>query len=272
MVADGLLYWPFEDPRFSADLGEYIVTNSHPPRTDVRRGTQCSKSGSFTRFDTRFDIRFNAIIHSAHRTRAGVCAPTSGRCCHATWPTAPPTTNLEAAIAQLEPRLQSPSTYSGPDTQATLAQSLYPLALSHTLRVRAILSQQLQTTLPTVSASLFENKVEESATDVARWYVLWAMGLNGQGDKVPVHFLSEPWTTPDNDREKYWQIPPAAMWTVAQLNQADQQTIAALIQRLSDTTDPLWLTGDVVGALSQLTHQRLGYDRTAWQNWWKAEE
>lgn len=27
MVADDLLYWPFEDPRFSADLGEYMVTN-----------------------------------------------------------------------------------------------------------------------------------------------------------------------------------------------------------------------------------------------------
>ena len=27
VVADGLLYWPFEDPRFSASLGEYMVTN-----------------------------------------------------------------------------------------------------------------------------------------------------------------------------------------------------------------------------------------------------
>jgi hypothetical protein len=27
VVADGLLYWPFEDPRFSADRGEYMVTN-----------------------------------------------------------------------------------------------------------------------------------------------------------------------------------------------------------------------------------------------------
>ena len=27
VVAAGLLYWPFEDPRFSANLGEYMVTN-----------------------------------------------------------------------------------------------------------------------------------------------------------------------------------------------------------------------------------------------------
>ena len=27
VVADGFLYWPFEDPRFSASLGEYMVTN-----------------------------------------------------------------------------------------------------------------------------------------------------------------------------------------------------------------------------------------------------
>ncbi|NEQ54283.1 MAG: hypothetical protein F6K11_29835 [Leptolyngbya sp. SIO3F4] len=29
VVANGLLYWPFEDPRFSADRGEYMITNGN---------------------------------------------------------------------------------------------------------------------------------------------------------------------------------------------------------------------------------------------------
>ncbi|NJN23050.1 MAG: hypothetical protein HC812_20080 [Leptolyngbya sp. RL_3_1] len=35
MVADGLLYWPFEDPRFSADRGEYMVTNGEDWRWHI---------------------------------------------------------------------------------------------------------------------------------------------------------------------------------------------------------------------------------------------
>ena len=49
-------------------------------------------------------------------------------------------------------------------------------------------------------------------------------------------------------------------------------TIGALVARLDQAGDPLWLTGDVVGALTALTGRRFGYDRAAWQAWWHAEQ
>jgi hypothetical protein len=52
------------------------------------------------------------------------------------------------------------------------------------------------------------------------------------------------------------------------IGQDDAQTMSALIDRLDRVDDPLWLTGDVVGALTALTGQRFGYDRAAWRAWW----
>ena len=45
----------------------------------------------------------------------------------------------------------------------------------------------------------------------------------------------------------------------------------ALMDRLDFETDPDWLTGDVIGALSALTEQRFGYDLAAWRAWWQRE-
>ena len=55
---------------------------------------------------------------------------------------------------------------------------------------------------------------------------------------------------------------------VAQIGRDDQDTIDALIQRLDEANDPLWLRGDVIGALTALTGQRFAYDVDAWQAWW----
>ncbi|MEM9005546.1 MAG: hypothetical protein AAGE59_18730 [Cyanobacteria bacterium P01_F01_bin.86] len=91
--------------------------------------------------------------------------------------------------------------------------------------------------------------------------------MNGHGH-IPVDLLTTPWTIPSNSRAKYWQPAPAAAWTVAQLGQADEETIAALINRLSFAEDPTWLRSDFVGALSALTGEQFGYDEAAWQHWW----
>ncbi|MGF1514430.1 MAG: hypothetical protein ACFB5Z_12155 [Elainellaceae cyanobacterium] len=56
---------------------------------------------------------------------------------------------------------------------------------------------------------------------------------------------------------------------MAQIGQSDRETISALIQRMTEAEDPLWITGDVVGALSALTGKSFGYDRAAWQVWWQ---
>ncbi len=58
------------------------------------------------------------------------------------------------------------------------------------------------------------------------------------------------------------------MWTVAITGQRDRATIDALIARLEQGDEPLWLRGDAIGALSAVTGQRFGYDVAAWQGWW----
>jgi hypothetical protein len=75
--------------------------------------------------------------------------------------------------------------------------------------------------------------------------------------------LAEP-----NAAEKYFATAPAAIRTAGEIGQDDTATLGALIARLDRHDDPLWLTGDVVGALTALTGQRFAYDRAAWRNWW----
>ena len=102
---------------------------------------------------------------------------------------------------------------------------------------------------------------------LSRWTVLWGMVLAGDG-VVPVDWLAEPWTTPANKAEKYYTTTPAAIWAAGEIGQDDRATIDVLIARLDREDDPLWLTGDVVGALTALTGERFAYDRAAWWDWW----
>jgi hypothetical protein len=122
---------------------------------------------------------------------------------------------------------------------------------------------------PDVSISLVGGATRVTARELGRWILLWGMALAGKG-RVPVGILSEPWTTPVNRAEKYFAILPAALWTIARTGQNDIATLDALIARLDANDDPLWLTGDVVGALTAVTGRRFAYDRAAWRAWWVA--
>ena len=174
---------------------------------------------------------------------------------------------VQRSLQQLDTVLTSDSSYAKGNTQDVLAEALKPLALCNLADVGDALSQRLNGSLPQVTASLFEGIVSEPATDVVQWYLLWAIDLNGYGH-IPVELLATLWTTPSNSREKYWQPAPAAAWAAAQIGQADDETLAALIARLSFADDPLWLKSDFVGALSALTGEQFGYDEVAWQTWW----
>ncbi len=110
-------------------------------------------------------------------------------------------------------------------------------------------------------------QVQVPDATMGRWILLWGMAVAGRG-YVPPSFVAEPWTAPPNPSEKYFEIAPAAMWTIAVLGQRDRATVAALIDRLERAADPAWLHGDVVGALTAVTGQRYGYDGTAWRAWW----
>ncbi|MEO1122668.1 MAG: hypothetical protein AAFX95_01185 [Cyanobacteria bacterium J06639_16] len=174
---------------------------------------------------------------------------------------------LQAMLNQLDEVMANRSSYANGNTQDVLSQTLKPLAISSMPEVGEALSQRLGHSPPQVDATLFDDVVTEPATDVLQWYLLWAIALNGHG-QIPVELLAIPWTTPSNSREKYWQPVPAAAWAVAQLGQADVETLAALINRLSFKDDPIWLKGDFIGALSALTGEQFGYDQGAWQTWW----
>lgn len=174
-------------------------------------------------------------------------------------------------MQQIENTLAASSTYDDGDAQAVITKALLPLATSQTTAAGEFLFQQLseklETTLADEKATLFGGNIKRPATEVVRFYLLWAMGLNRQG-QVPITLLSEPWTEPQNDREKYWHLAPAAIWAVGEINQNDRATIETLINRLTQKADPLWLRGDAVGALSTLTGEAWGYDIQAWQTWW----
>lgn len=120
---------------------------------------------------------------------------------------------------------------------------------------------------PEVSQSHFSDGSAIGAETLGRWILLWGMAEAGQG-AVPLDWLSEPWATPANPAEKYYATAPAAIWAAGQIGQNDAATIDALVARLDRLGDPLWLTGDVVGALTALTGERFAYDRAAWRAWW----
>lgn len=105
------------------------------------------------------------------------------------------------------------------------------------------------------------------AATLARWYLLWGAGLTGYGH-VPLEYLSQPFNEKSNRSEKYLYLGSAAAWTVARLRQNSRKTIAALIHGLGRKEQPLWIDGDYVGALTDLTRQRFGYDLAAWRGWW----
>lgn len=117
----------------------------------------------------------------------------------------------------------------------------------------------------------FRDVVVEPLGDIGASVLLWAMGLSGQGH-VPPAMIATPWTKAENGAAKYFDPQPTAMWAAAELVQKNQKTINALISRLAQPDDPLWLKGDAIGALTILTGQRFGFDLKAWQSWWTNAE
>jgi hypothetical protein len=113
---------------------------------------------------------------------------------------------------------------------------------------------------------MFGGRKKVPADRMARWYLLWAVAMNGHGG-IPRGLLETPWTARPNGAEKYLLPPPGAAWAMARLGQRDPLTVSALIRRLERAGDPAWLDGDIVGALTVLTGQRFGYDRARWRRW-----
>ena len=174
---------------------------------------------------------------------------------------------VAAAVAALDRLLADAATFEG--RLSVLLGALRALALSGAEAAGAALTQRLDAPVPDVEVARFGGKLKSSAKEMARWYHLWALALNGHG-RVPPALLSAPFDQPTNPAEKYFEPAPAAAWAAAQLMQADNDTVAALVARLDAEGDPPWLAGDIIGALAALTGERFGYDIRAWRAWWGA--
>ena len=169
------------------------------------------------------------------------------------------------ALQEFGERLLSPASFGH-----HLSALVEPFARSRRALIGPWLQHRLSAKFPEGEVSMFGGGVDIARRDIARWYMLRAMGLNGHG-RVPPALLAEPLRAPRNAAEKYFDIAPLATWVAAVLHQDDPETIEALVDRLGVSGEPPWFTGDLVGALQTLTGQRFGYDIEAWKAWWATE-
>ena len=144
------------------------------------------------------------------------------------------------------------------DYRQRLIQRLLPLALSRDPAAGQALSRRLQTSLPQTTVPLFGGKVQAPVATLARWYLLYAIALNGHGWAPPA-FLTAPWTAAPNTAEKYLEPLLAAAWAVAELGQATPDTIDALQTALTSEALPRWAQGDLLAALHRLTGRPFRY-------------
>ncbi len=173
-----------------------------------------------------------------------------------------------ALLSRLDRLLAEPRYYRGQGPK--ILKTLRALALYRSPAVGQALAERLGRPYPGAMQRMFGGQSRAPSARVARWYLLWGLAMNGQG-RVPARLIGAPWTVKRNGAEKYLAAPPGAAWAAARLGQRDRATIGALVARLGRTGDPDWLEGDMVGALTVLTGQRLGYNRTAWRQWWRAQ-
>ncbi len=135
---------------------------------------------------------------------------------------------------------------------------------------RGFFEAALEAPFPNRTVAMFGGKLRPKAANLGRHILLWGMALAGRG-KVPVALLERPWTEVSNRPQKWFDSLPMALFAVAWIGQNDRATVAGLIRRLDRAADPLWLKGDIIGALGAATGQRFGYDIRAWQRWAEAK-
>jgi hypothetical protein len=204
------------------------------------------------------------FVGTYNRTRGG-----------ALWGPAPP-----HAFATLPPPAQLPAPSVHPFTPSALAHALHeldqaladstrgdyrqrlithllPLALSHDPAAGQALSRRLYTSLPPTLVPLFGGQVQMPMAQLVRWYLLYAIALNGHG-WVPPACLTTPWTASPNMAEKYLEPVLAAAWAVTELGQATPATLDALHIALAAEL-PTWARGDVLAALHRLAGHPFQY-------------
>ncbi len=180
-------------------------------------------------------------------------------------PQALPRGAIGSALAILDRALADVSSYARHG--AGLRDAILPLAPAGPPDVGLALTTRLEARVPEARVALFGGRLTLPASTLARWYLLWGVALAGHGHVAPA-LLGGRWAEPAFGPAKYFDPTPAAAWAATWTGQGDDATLGALVARLDTPGQPLWLDGDLVGALSVLSGERLGYEATAWRTWW----
>lgn len=178
-----------------------------------------------------------------------------------TWP--PQRTKVvdwDAARGKLRDAIAEPNTY-----RTQLRNLVYGYAMAGP--PPGFFEAALALQFPDRKIGTFGGRSKRPAGNVGRHILLWGMGVAGRG-RVPGVLLDRPWTQVSNRPQKWFDSFPMALFAVSWTRQRDSATLARLIARLDRTSDPLWLKGDIIGALSAATGKRFGYDFDAWRRWW----
>lgn len=141
-----------------------------------------------------------------------------------------------------------------------------PIVRTRLAAVGAALSTRLGKALRSNARSRFAGTTASNANK-SDWQLLWGIARTGQG-YVPPALLAVPWVEKRTSSEKYAAPTPGAAWAISNIGQTDPATLKALIARLGRADDPLWLKGDIVGALTAVTGKRFGYDFSVWRDWY----
>jgi hypothetical protein len=124
--------------------------------------------------------------------------------------------------------------------------------------------------MPNIKVGVIGREAMIPARKIGQWILLWGMRSNPQS-RVPPELLAKPWKLAKRNSEKYFDPLLSALMTVSNNRQDDNETVGTLIQRLKRQQDPLWLQGDIIGALTAITSQKFGYNADLWANWWRRQ-
>ena len=109
-----------------------------------------------------------------------------------------------------------------------------------------------------------------SRQDLIHWFLITTLAINGHGRIEPVWINSGPdLIVPDS--KKVFDPSIASIVASGWLQQDDKPLLKELFIRLNNTSDPLWVKSDIIGALTAITEQRFGYDVSAWNLWWSRQ-
>ncbi len=143
---------------------------------------------------------------------------------------------------------------------------MLPLALTRNPAYGNFLSEFMLEEFTNETITAFTG-TEYKFRQIIRWFSLHMMAINGNG-VIPTEWLTGGWRNENVPSEKYFYIYLAAIRAVGWVGQNDNDTISALVSRLTREGEPEWLKADAVASLTALTGQRFAYDIDKWKAWW----